>query len=138
MVLSYGEPGTCREFRCHESPFDAANSQEIADIAGNLGQTAFTAFATAIAPLQLGPVAGWQYALILISTLSALIGLLVLVLVTDTAQATPRALGVRFLGMMSAGNGGETGGAPLQQANRWPGFYSVHTTFFKLEDIVGM
>jgi len=53
-----------------------------------LGQTAFTACATAIAPLQLGGVAGWQCALILISALSALIGLLVLLLVTDTAQAT--------------------------------------------------
>lgn len=57
---------------------------------GNLGQTAFTACATAIAPLQLGGVAGWQCALILISALSALIGLLVLLLVTDTAQVEQR------------------------------------------------
>ncbi len=30
---------------------------------GSLGQTAFTAFATSVAPLQIGPMAGWQFAL---------------------------------------------------------------------------
>eukprot|EP00438_Fugacium_kawagutii_P032516 Skav233916 [mRNA] locus=scaffold435:582928:602422:+ [translate_table: standard] len=54
---------------------------------GNLGQTAFTALATSIAPLRFGSVAGWQFALILISVLSALIGLLVFMLVTDVPQA---------------------------------------------------
>lgn len=56
-------------------------------LSGNLGQTAFTALATSIAPLRFGSVAGWQFALILISVLSALIGLLVLMLVTDVPQA---------------------------------------------------
>ena len=32
---------------------------------GSLGQTAFTAFATSVAPLEIGPIAGWQFALTL-------------------------------------------------------------------------
>ncbi|CAK9068700.1 unnamed protein product [Durusdinium trenchii] len=59
---------------------------------GSLGQTAFTAFATSIAPLQIGAIAGWQFALTIIASLSVLVGLLVWCLVTDVPRAEQRSM----------------------------------------------
>eukprot|EP00434_Breviolum_minutum_P018075 symbB.v1.2.015942.t1/scaffold1203.1/size131588/9 len=59
---------------------------------GSLGQTAFTAFATSVAPLQIGPMAGWQFALSVIAILSALVGVLVVLFVTDIPRDEQRSM----------------------------------------------
>lgn len=59
---------------------------------GSLGQTAFTAFATSVAPLEIGPIAGWQFALTVIATLSALVGVLVVAFVTDVPRDEQRSM----------------------------------------------
>ena len=52
----------CDDLRRDASPWEAFG---FLLSTGSLGQTAFTAFATSLAPLQMGPVAGWQFALTL-------------------------------------------------------------------------
>ncbi|CAJ1345244.1 unnamed protein product, partial [Effrenium voratum] len=44
---------------------------------GQLGQTAFTAFATTVASTQVGSIAGWQFALLVIAIVSAFVGVAV-------------------------------------------------------------
>lgn len=59
---------------------------------GKLGQTAFTAFATSVAPIHIAGLQGWQFALTVIAALSAFVGLLVLLLVTDEVRDEDRSL----------------------------------------------
>mmetsp|Transcript_7897 Transcript_7897/g.14342 ORF Transcript_7897/g.14342 Transcript_7897/m.14342 type:complete len:478 (+) Transcript_7897:77-1510(+) len=51
---------------------------------GNLGQTALTAMATSLAAYEVAAIAGWQCALLIIATLSALVGSLCGFCVTDS------------------------------------------------------
>jgi len=50
---------------------------------GNVGQTIFTAGATSIAEYQIAGMAGWQFALLAVALLSAVVGLLVWVFVSE-------------------------------------------------------
>ncbi|CAJ1389728.1 unnamed protein product [Effrenium voratum] len=59
---------------------------------GQLGQAAFTAFATTVASTQVGNIAGWQFALLVIAILSAFVGLGVGMLVEETRERDQRTM----------------------------------------------
>jgi len=59
---------------------------------GNVGQTAFTALATGIATYQIMSIAGWQFALLIVAVLSAVVGTLCVLLVGDHREKDPRSM----------------------------------------------
>ncbi|CAJ1379495.1 unnamed protein product [Effrenium voratum] len=59
---------------------------------GQLGQTAFTAFATTVASTQVGSIAGWQFALLVIAIVSAFVGVAVGIFVKETKERDQRTM----------------------------------------------
>lgn len=59
---------------------------------GNVGQTAVTALATGIATYQIMSIAGWQFALLIVAVLSAVVGTLCVLLVDDQRERDPRSM----------------------------------------------